>query len=179
VEEIRSRRSLLRAAGYLIPLAFAPLPALARTRSARQLSFYHTHTSEKLDVVYAEGGAYIPGALAEINYLLRDFRSGDVHAIDPRLLDILHDVRDLTASSGHFEVISGFRSPATNQQLRHNSSGVARNSLHLKGQAIDVRLTGAATRNLRRAAIAMRKGGVGYYPGSDFVHLDTGRVRTW
>lgn len=179
MQEIRSRRSLLKAAGSLAALAFAPLPAFARPSAARELSFYHTHTSEKLTVVYAENGRYVPQALGEINYLLRDFRSGDVHAIDPRLLDILHGVQERTGSAGTFEVISGFRSPVTNEMLRHQSSGVAQNSMHLKGQAIDVRLTGAQTANLRRAAIAMRQGGVGYYPESDFVHLDTGRVRTW
>lgn len=179
MEASYSRRSLLKAAGSLIPLALLPLPALARARDVRQLSFYHTHTSEKLDVVYVENGAYVPDALTEINYLLRDFRSGDVHRIDPKLLDLLYAVRERTRSSGQFEVISGFRSPATNDMLRHNSSGVARNSMHLKGQAIDIRLTGASSRDVQRVAIAMRRGGVGYYPDSDFVHLDTGRVRTW
>lgn len=179
MEEIRSRRSLLQAAGSLLALAVIPLPALARPSATRELSFYHTHTSEKLSVVYAENGRYVPQALNEINYLLRDFRSGDVHSIDPRLLDLLHGVRERTGASGHFEVISGFRSPTTNEMLRHQSSGVAQNSMHLKGQAIDVRLTGAETRNLRRAAVSMAQGGVGYYPESDFVHLDTGRVRTW
>ena len=178
-KEALSRRDLLQAAGSLVTLALAPLPTFARPGSPRELRFYHTLTSEKLSVVYAENGAYVPEALREINYLLRDFRSGDVHRIDPRLLDLLHGVQARTGSSGTFEVISGFRSPATNDMLRHKSSGVAQNSMHLKGQAIDVRLTGAATRNIRRAAIAMRQGGVGYYPGSDFVHLDTGRVRTW
>jgi uncharacterized protein YcbK (DUF882 family) len=143
------------------------------------LRFYHTHTSEKLDVVYLENGAYVPEALQQINYLLRDFRSGDVHTIDPRLLDILSQVQERTGSAGRFEVISGFRSPATNEMLRHQSAGVAKNSMHLLGQAIDVRLSGADTRNLRRAAISLRRGGVGYYPAADFVHIDTGRVRTW
>ena len=179
MEEIRSRRSLLKAAGFLIPLGLLPLPALARMRAVRQLSFYHTHTSEELDVVYAENGAYVPEALTEINYLLRDFRNGEVHPIDPRLLDLLHAVRERTGGGGQFEVISGFRSRATNDLLRHNSAGVARNSMHLKGQAIDIRLTGAVTRDVRHVAIAMAQGGVGYYPDSDFVHLDTGRVRTW
>ncbi len=174
-----SRRSLLRAAGALIPLAFVPAPLLARADGARRLDFYHTHTSEKLHVVYAEGGTYLPQALEEIDHLLRDFRSGEVHRIDPRLLDVLHGVRELTGGRGPFEVISGFRSPLTNEMLRHRSGGVAQKSLHLTGQAIDVRLTGVPTRSLRGAAIAMRRGGVGYYPESDFVHLDTGRVRTW
>jgi uncharacterized protein YcbK (DUF882 family) len=179
VEEFRSRRSLLKAAASLMPLAVLPLPALGRLADVRQLSFYHTHTSEKLDIVYAKNGAYIPDALAEVNHLLRDFRNGEVHPIDPRLLDILNGVRLRTASRGHFEVISGFRSPTTNEMLRHNSGGVARNSMHLKGQAIDVRLTDVDSRDVRRVAIAMKRGGVGYYPDSDFVHLDTGRVRTW
>lgn len=174
-----SRRSLFRAAGALIPLAFAPVPLLAHASSPRRLSFYHTHTSEKLDVVYLENGAYVHDALDAINVLLRDFRSGEIHQIDPRLLDVLHGVREQTGSRGHFEVISGFRSPATNEMLRDRSGGVAKKSLHLSGQAIDVRLTGVQTKSLRRAGIAMGRGGVGYYPESDFVHLDTGRVRTW
>ena len=179
MEEIRSRRSLFKAAGSLIPLAMLPLPALARIRDVRQLSFYHMHTDEKLDVVYAENGAYIPEALTEVNHLLRDFRNDEVHPIDPRLLDLLHAVRKRTGSDGHFEVLSGFRSPATNDMLRHMSTGVARNSMHLRGQAIDVRLTGAGSDDVRRVAIAMARGGVGYYPDSDFVHLDTGPFRTW
>jgi uncharacterized protein YcbK (DUF882 family) len=179
VEEFRSRRGLLKAAGLLVPLALSPLPVLARTRSTRELRFYHTHTSEKLDVVYAENGAYVPEALDEINHLLRDFRSGDVHPIDPRLLDVLHEARELTGGAGQFEVISGFRSPSTNEMLRHQSSGVAQNSMHLKGQAVDVRLDGVSTVQLRRAALSLGRGGVGYYPDSDFVHMDTGRVRAW
>lgn len=148
-------------------------------RGARHLRFLHLHTSEKLDIVYAENGIYMPDALAEVNHLLRDFRTGDVHRIDPKLLDILHSVQELTGGNGAFEVISGFRSPATNESLRHKSNGVAKKSLHLQGQAIDVRLSDAATRNLRKAAVALRRGGVGYYPDSDFVHLDTGKIRTW
>jgi uncharacterized protein YcbK (DUF882 family) len=179
VEEMISRRSLLKAAGSLVPIALLPLPALARSGDARRLSFYHTHTGEKLDVVYAEHGAYVRGALAEVNHLLRDFRNDEIHPIDPRLLDFLHAVRLRTASRGSFEVISGFRSRATNDMLRHNSGGVAKNSMHLKGQAVDIRLTDVASRDVRRVAIGMARGGVGFYPDSDFVHLDTGRVRTW
>ncbi len=178
MEKISCRRTLIQGVALLVPLAFSPLSAIARTRT-RELRFYHTHTSEMLDVVYAQNGAYVPEALVEINYLLRDFRSGDVHPIDPRLLDILSAVQERTASHGRFEVISGFRSPATNSMLRHQSAGVAQNSLHLQGQAIDVRLAGADTRQLRSAAMSMAQGGVGYYPASDFVHLDTGRVRAW
>lgn len=182
MEEIRSRRGLLKAAGVLLPalpLALSPMAALAGTQRSRELRFYHTHTSEKLSVVYAEDGAYIPQALDEINHLLRDFRSGVVHPIDPRLLDVLYEVRMLSGSSGQYEIISAFRSPSTNEMLRHKSTGVAQKSLHLQGQAVDVRLDGVATSRLRRAALSLARGGVGYYPDSDFVHLDTGRVRAW
>jgi uncharacterized protein YcbK (DUF882 family) len=179
VEKIRSRRHLLQAAGCLLPVAVLPLPALARLQAPRRLAFYHTHTSERLNVVYAENGDYVPGALAEINHLLRDFRTGDVHTIDPRLLDLLHTVQVRTGSRGRFEVISGYRSPHTNESLRNRSNGVAQNSLHLRGQAIDVRLTDVETAHVRRAALDLARGGVGYYPASDFVHLDTGRFRAW
>lgn len=179
MERIRSRRQLLRAAALIVPVALLPVPALARARTPGRLRFYHTHTSERLDIVYAENGQYVPGALEEINRFLRDFRTGDVHAIDPRLLDLLSSVQEHTGSRGQFEVISGFRSPHTNDMLRGQSSGVAQKSLHLTGQAIDVRLTDLPTRKLRGAAVSLARGGVGYYPESDFVHIDTGRVRVW
>jgi uncharacterized protein YcbK (DUF882 family) len=162
-----------------LAVAALPLPVLARTVEARRLSFYHTHTGETLDVVYAERGYYLSDALAEVNYFLRDFRTGDVHQIDPELLDILHSARVYTGSNGQIEVLSGFRSHATNEQLRRTGLGVAQHSLHMTGQAIDIRLANVATRTLMRAAVSMGRGGVGYYPESDFVHLDTGRVRTW
>ncbi|MCK6372394.1 MAG: DUF882 domain-containing protein [Gammaproteobacteria bacterium] len=173
-----SRRRLLGGAGSVLALALTPRALLASARDARRLSFHHTHTGEALDIVYAEGGTYRPQALQEINFLLRDFRSGETHDIDPRLLDVLHLLRELTEGRC-FEVISGFRSPATNDMLLQRTGGVARNSLHLTGRAVDVRLTGVATRSLCRAAVALGRGGVGYYPDSDFVHLDTGRFRTW
>ncbi len=179
MEGIRSRRQLLRAAALIVPLALLSVPARARARTPARLRFYHTHTSEKLDIVYAENGQYVPEALDEINRFLRDFRTGDVHPIDPALLDVLSTVQQRTGSRGQFEVISGFRSPHTNTMLRGQGSGVAQNSLHLTGQAIDVRLTDLPTRKLRGAAVSLARGGVGYYPASDFVHIDTGRVRTW
>ena len=172
----------------LAPLVAWPglLPAAARltsqsalTRDARRLAFYHTHTGETLDIVYSERGIYVPDALAEIHHLFRDFRTGDVHPIDPGLLDVLHDVQHATGSSGHFEIISAYRSPATNRMLASRSHGVADHSLHLQGQAIDVRLPGVRTVDLRTAGLRLGSGGVGYYPESDFVHLDTGRVRSW
>jgi uncharacterized protein YcbK (DUF882 family) len=158
-------------------------PLLARSEP-RRLAFYHTHTGETLDIVYSENGAYLPEALVEIQHLCRDFRTGDIHSIDPRLLDLLHDVQSATGAttSGRrqrFEIISAYRSPVTNRMLARASSGVADHSLHIRGQAMDVRLRGVRTADLHRAALNRAGGGVGYYPETDFVHIDTGRVRRW
>jgi uncharacterized protein YcbK (DUF882 family) len=160
-----------------VPFGIA-IPASGRAALARSLSFRHLHTHETLQVTYFEDGEYLPDALARIDHLLRDFRTGDVAAIDRSLLDMLHRVAEVCARST-FEIISAYRSPATNAALADKSSGVSRNSLHLEGRAIDVRLEGYDTRRLREACAALALGGVGYYPASDFVHLDTGRVRTW
>ncbi len=129
--------------------------------------------------MYYQAGSYDPAALARVNHFLRDFRTGDVHPIDPGVLDILFDVRTRAASDEPFHVISGYRSPRTNAFLRTHSTGVSKHSLHMQGRAIDVRLPGLPTRKLRELALGLRRGGVGYYPASDFVHLDTGRVRFW
>jgi uncharacterized protein YcbK (DUF882 family) len=143
------------------------------------LSFYHIHTAEKLTIAYREHGEVVPGALAEINRYLRDFRTEQIHDIDVSLLDALHSLYETFDRRGNFEVISGYRSPRTNAALRHATSGVAENSLHIQGRAIDVRLTSAKTAALRGAALAMQAGGVGYYPDSNFVHIDTGSFRSW
>jgi len=173
----RSRRDFTRRAAGLLFAGCLPLPALAA--DVRGLGFRHLHTGEKLKVVYFEAGQYLEDALAAINHLLRDHRSGDVHEMDPKLLDQLCALAQRCGRSGPFEVISGYRSPATNDMLRRNGSGVAKRSLHMQGRAIDVRLAGVRTNQLRRAATDLGRGGVGYYPKSDFVHLDTGRFRTW
>ena len=154
-------------------------PSDVRAADARQLSFYHTHTHLSLDVVYYENGEYVDSALDEINRFLKDFRTGDMAEMDPKLLDILYDVRNELHSDATYEVISAYRSPKTNEMLRGNSSGVARNSQHLLGNAIDVRLRGVRIEKLRDTALDMKRGGVGYYQQSDFVHMDTGRVRRW
>ncbi|HHO47174.1 MAG TPA: DUF882 domain-containing protein [Desulfobacteraceae bacterium] len=156
-----------------VPLWAADIPG------KRTIAFYHTHTSEELNITYARQRAYDIDALRRVNHFLRDHRTGDIHPIDPRLLDLLYNVQRLSGSRGVFEVISGYRSPATNAMLRRKSSGVAGRSLHLEGRAIDVRMTGLKTRELSRIALHLKQGGVGYYPKSDFVHLDTGRFRTW
>ncbi|HVC11120.1 MAG TPA: DUF882 domain-containing protein [Burkholderiales bacterium] len=171
------RRELIKGLA-LLPLALLASPARAARTAPRRISFYHTHTGERLKATYFEGGRYLPDALRAIDHLLRDFRTGQVHAIDRRLLDQLAAL-DACCGGGTFEVISGYRSSATNELLRETTSGVAAHSLHLAGRAIDVRLSGFDTAKLRAAAIAARRGGVGFYPRSDFVHLDTGRYRTW
>ena len=145
----------------------------------RSLSLVHTHTGERLSAVYFEGGSYNDVELGRINQLLRDFRTGDVHRIDPALLDLLFDLQARAGHDGPFEVISGYRSPATNAMLHRRSEGVAVHSMHLEGRAIDVRLRGYPTLQLASDARALGRGGVGYYARSDFVHVDTGRVRYW
>lgn len=163
-------------------LLCSPVPVWAASRKKvgkRSLSFYNTHTQEELKVVYALKNAYDPEALRKVNHFLRDHRTGDIHPIDPKLLDMLYTVQCAYGDCGVFEVISGYRSPQTNSLLRKNSSGVAEHSLHLVGKAIDIRPTRMKTRTLREIARRLKWGGVGYYAKSDFVHLDTGRVRTW
>jgi uncharacterized protein YcbK (DUF882 family) len=171
------RRAVLKGAAGAALLA---VMSSARASEARALSFYHTHTGERLRVTYAQGSAHIPEALQEINRFLRDFRTGDTHPIDPRLLDALYllDQRT-TAGGGTFEIISAFRSPRTNEMLRNRGSAVAERSLHMEGRALDVRLTGVRTARLREEALSLEVGGVGFYRSSDFVHVDTGRVRFW
>lgn len=172
-----SRRTLIKA------LTLAPLgPWLARVpevRAAqeRSLAFHHLHTGERLELAYFTGGRYVADALNRINHVLRDFRSGELHRIDTVLLDLLHSL-SVACGGGTFEVISGYRSPQTNTMLLE-TGGVATRSLHMEGRAIDIRLSGCDTRRLRDGALAMTAGGVGYYPVSDFVHVDTGRVRSW
>jgi uncharacterized protein YcbK (DUF882 family) len=172
------RRQFLQCAGAgLMLLPFGA--AWARIPERRSLAFVHTHTGERLSTVYFEAGEYRAAELERINELLRDFRTGDVHPIDTGVLDILADLRVLADRDEPYEVISGYRSSLTNAALRQHSSGVAEHSLHLQGRAIDVRLPGFRTSKLRELALGMARGGVGFYPQSDFVHLDNGRVRCW
>jgi uncharacterized protein YcbK (DUF882 family) len=145
----------------------------------RQLDFYHTHTGESLSIVYHDGENYNPAALEQINQFLGDFRSRTVHSIDPATLDILFKLRTELGSEESFEIISAYRSPETNAMLRQQGRSVAKRSMHMEGKAIDVRLRGVDTAHLRDAALKLQLGGVGYYQESDFVHVDSGRVRTW
>jgi uncharacterized protein YcbK (DUF882 family) len=156
----------------------APAPYL-HSPVYKTLSFEHTHTGEKLKLTYFERGNYIKDALQEINYLLRDFRTDDIHPIDTALLDQLFDLKQTLGLNGPFHIISGYRSPFTNTQLRKHSHGVAEHSFHMQGRAIDIRVEGVSSKMIRNAALNMAQGGVGYYPRDNFVHLDTGEFRTW
>ena len=156
-----------------------PATAARRIVQPRALAFQHLHTGEKLNTVYWADGRYLPDAMRHINWLLRDFRTDQVHPIDPQLLDLLADLHGHLQTREPFQVISGYRSPQTNAMLASLSDGVAQNSLHLDGKAIDIRVPGRRLRQVRAAALSLRQGGVGYYPHSDFVHVDTGRIRTW
>ncbi len=145
----------------------------------RQLAVHNLHTGESLKAAYWEAGSYVPDALQAVNHVLRDHRTGDVHAIEPHLLDLMTTLSRRVESTKPFQIISGYRSPASNASLHAKSNGVATHSLHMQGQAVDIRLEGVSLTQLRDAALGMQIGGVGFYPGSDFVHVDVGRVRRW
>jgi uncharacterized protein YcbK (DUF882 family) len=175
-----TRRLFLKGlAGAMAAAVVPPGRLLAGPREERLLSFLHTHTHERLTVPYFADGTYLPEGLSTLNSFLKDFRTGEEHPIDPALYDVLNDLRLATGTRGPFQVISAYRSPRTNSMLRGNGRGVAKGSLHLQGRAIDVRLADVDSAVLRDAAIELRRGGVGYYRGPDFVHMDTGRVRRW
>jgi uncharacterized protein YcbK (DUF882 family) len=179
-----SRRRWLRIGAGVI--AF---PILARVSSFalpeplppdRSLSFYNTHTGESLCAAYCQSGCPVWPSLDKINHILRDHRTGEIKEIDIKLLDLLHALSRKTGSGGPYHIISGYRSPRTNAFLRtHGGGGVAANSLHIVGKAVDIRVPGIELRELYRAAVSLRSGGVGIYSGSNFVHVDVGRVRTW
>lgn len=147
--------------------------------SRREISLRNTHTDEQLRLCYFRDGGLVHEACQRLNHLLRDHRTGDVHPIDARLFDLVYAVQTRLGHRGTVEIISGYRSPATNARLHANSSGVARVSQHTFGKALDIRLSGMDTTRVRDAALSLAAGGVGYYAADDFVHLDTGRVRRW
>ena len=178
-----SRRTFFKLGAIAAATAILPRAAFgsgARMSVAeKSLAFYNTHTGEKLKAIYWAEGEYFPDSLREINHILRDPRNNEVHDIDTQLLDLLSAIRQEIDTSQPFHVISGYRSVETNAFLRAHSTGVAENSLHLVGKAIDIRSPGRDLRNLQKVATALKAGGVGYYPKSDFVHVDVGRVRYW
>ncbi|MDH5230087.1 MAG: DUF882 domain-containing protein [Gammaproteobacteria bacterium] len=180
-----SRRNFLRhsmaiTAGAGLALS-APINVFAKSfNHAKSLKLYNIHTGEKVNTTFWENGIYLPDSLAEINKLLRDHRTGEIVQIDTKILELVHLLANKLNHNRTFEIISGYRSPKTNAQLRKaDHKGVAKKSYHMKARAIDLRLPGVDLSHLRQAAIQLKMGGVGFYPKSNFVHLDTGRVRQW
>ncbi|MFA6054375.1 MAG: DUF882 domain-containing protein [Thermodesulfovibrionales bacterium] len=178
-----SRRIFLTAGMAATVACFLPFKAVAAVSKVffaeRALSFYNTHTGESMKTVYWTQGAYVSQALSDINYMLRDYRTGGVKEIDTDLLDLLFALHQKLESTAPFNIISGYRSPETNSLLNITSKGVVKNSLHIYGKAIDISLPGHELKVLQRAAVDLQRGGVGYYPSSDFVHVDVGRIRYW
>jgi uncharacterized protein YcbK (DUF882 family) len=175
-----SRRGFLRSVtGAAVTLAAPGVIAATSPAGDRELSFYNTHTGEKLCATFWSDGEYLGDAIEEINWILRDHRAGVASPIDPKLLDLLYKLQLKVDHPGEIHVISGYRSPATNAMLNKKSSGVAKRSYHMQGKAIDIRLPGFDSSKLHKAAVALKGGGVGYYSSSNFVHLDVGRVRYW
>jgi uncharacterized protein YcbK (DUF882 family) len=184
IQSAISRRQFLTLFGLAAAMGVTQQPIMAATprleNNQRQLRFYNTHTGERVQVVYWEEKGYVKEALAEINYLLRDHYTDTVHSIEPRLLDLLYDINALLETAKlPLHVLSGYRTAATNAKLRAHGEGAAKHSLHMEGRAIDIRVPGRSLIAVRRAALALKGGGVGYYPRHDFVHLDVGPVRYW
>jgi uncharacterized protein YcbK (DUF882 family) len=179
-----TRRQVLTAGVLGSLVCLSPVQALAKLSltgvQERSLSLLNTHTGERLkEVVYWEKGNYILDALENLNHVLRDHRTNQVHPIDPMTLDLMAAISRKVDARQPFEIISGYRSPQTNRSLRGNSNGVAKNSYHMQGKAVDLRLPGVPLKKVRKAALDLRMGGVGYYSKSGFVHIDSGRVRSW
>lgn len=173
-----NRRTFLKL-GMLAASLPAPAMAVQGATGERRLRFHNLHTGETADLAYWTEGGYVAESLAEINRVLRDHRTDEMASIDTGLLDLLHRVSTTLAAPRPFEVISAYRSAASNRMLAERTGGVARRSLHMEGRAIDVRIPGVPLADLQRAGLMLRGGGVGYYPESNFVHLDVGRVRSW
>lgn len=175
-----SRRNFLKTATGTAALVLAPA-ALAKPASPaeRVLRLHNLHTGESTKVTYWAEGQYIAEELASIDRLLRDHRADEMIKMDRRLYDLLYTLQQQVSSQSSYQVISGYRSPVTNDRLRRNSNGVAKRSLHMQGKAIDIRLPGVELKHLRKAALSLKAGGVGYYPKSNFIHVDTGRPRFW
>ncbi|MDL2268715.1 DUF882 domain-containing protein [Desulfosarcina sp. OttesenSCG-928-A07] len=177
-----NRRQFLKIGAGVMASFLSPVAATAafpRNPARRSLSFYHMHTQEKLSICYFERGNYNPAAMKKINHVLRDHYSQKVQPIDPRLIDMLFSINQKLGCTSPFHVISGYRSPDTNARLAKNGNGVAKQSYHMQGKAIDIRLPGCDIRKLWQTCVDLKLGGVGYYPRSDFVHVDTGAFRTW
>lgn len=176
---VSSRRRLLLGLATGLPLLALGWRQALATAPVRQIAFHHRHTGEELRTVYFADGRYLDEGLRSVNRLLRDWRTDEIVDIDPQVLDIVYVVQRQLGISGPLEVLSGYRSPETNAMLRRRSRAVARNSLHMYGMAVDLRFPGVPLTAAHRAALALQAGGVGYYPAADFIHLDSGPVRSW
>ena len=178
-----SRRDMLKAGATglsaMVPALVLPGAVRASANKAWTVSFRHAHTKESFAGVYRVGDYYLPEVFEKLNYFLRDFRTGEAFPMDPRVIDILSLVQEGAARSAPIEILSSYRTPKTNAMLRRISEGVALNSYHMHGQAIDLRIPGYSSRKVARIARGLRAGGVGYYPKSHFVHVDTGEIRSW
>ncbi len=173
---IDRRRFLQTAAAGILSCVASPILA---AYGQREVSLVHTQTGEKLNAVYFRNGAYDTTTLLRVAYVLRDVHSGDVHTIDPMLLDALFELQVRADHDKPYQVLSGYRNPLTNAELKKTVHAVAEHSMHIQGRAIDIRVSGVSTKKLRDIAIAMNRGGVGYYPDGNSLHLDTGRIRAW
>jgi uncharacterized protein YcbK (DUF882 family) len=164
----------------VLPLQGQPTVAAMGNGQEYRLRLYHTHTNERIDIVYRRGNVYLSKAMDRLNRFLRDHRTGTIPQYDVRVFDLLHDLSAAIGGPGlEIDIICGYRTPWSNEFLRQNSSGVALHSLHMQAEAIDIRVPGVATSRLRDVALALSRGGVGYYARSNFVHVDVGRVRRW
>ncbi len=145
----------------------------------QRLYLKNMHTNEELDIIFWSRGHYLPGALKQLDYFLRDFRTGDVKHIDPNLLTAVSKFYDVLGTDRPLQIVSGYRSPKTNSMLYRTSNGVSKNSYHLKGMAVDISIPTIRLSRMRDVARSIKAGGVGYYPKSHFIHMDTGPVRYW
>ena len=172
--------SLLTLTCVLLFSPFHPANAAEGPAQEYRLRLFHSHTNERIDIVYRIEDVYVPEAVDRLDHFLRDHRTGDVRQLDNRLFDLLHDLAESVGRSGaEINIVCGYRTPWSNEFLRRTTSGVASHSLHMEGEAIDIRIPGVPTAELRNAAIALHRGGVGFYPKSQFLHVDVGRIRQW
>jgi uncharacterized protein YcbK (DUF882 family) len=179
----KSRRDFLKTAAGIATLLASPV-AFAKSeklKGARTISLHNLHTEEKIKVDYWIDGKYQPEALAELDLVLRDHRQNEVCSMDPKLIDILHNIQNATVGNAdkHVQILSAYRSPTTNSNMRRYKRGVAKNSFHMVGQAVDIRIPGVGNYDVFRAAQNLKEGGIGYYGRTGFIHLDTGTYRTW
>jgi len=177
--KLLKRRSLLRAGAAMLAAVASPALANIQKSNVRSLALHNLHTGERQTLDYWIDGAYVPETLQSANHLLRDYHNNEIHVIEPKLLDLVNLLQRHLGSTADVQVISGYRSPATNAAMHEHSVGVAAHSLHMQGMAMDIRLGDVALDRLRNAALALQAGGVGFYPAEDFVHVDVGRVRRW